>query len=114
VPDAPPGPATLSELEILDYRPEEIEIRVDLVTPGYLLLTDTHYPGWQALVDDQPAPILRADLYFRAIALKAGEHEVRLRYQPSSLRAGAWVTALTIVSLASGALLLTVHRLRHR
>jgi len=113
-PGGPPSLSISSEVEVLDYRPEEIEIRADLPAPGYLLLTDTHYPGWQALVDDQPAPILRADLYFRAIALKAGEHEVRLRYQPSSLRAGAWVTALTIVSLASGALLLTVHRLRHR
>jgi hypothetical protein len=109
--EGPPGPAAA---EIVRYGPEEIEIRADLQVPGYLLLTDAYYPGWQAQVDGQPAPILRADLYFRAIPLEAGAHQVRLRYQPSSLRAGLWITALTLITLASAAALLAVRRVRHR
>ena len=107
-------PAGPSEVEILHYGPEEIELRADLQASGYLLLTDAYYPGWRAEVDGQPVPILRADLYFRAIALEPGLHEVTLRYQPSSLRAGTWITVLTVVALASAALLLAVRRLRFR
>ncbi len=50
--------------------------------PGYLILTDSYYPGWSAEVDGEPATIHHADLYFRAIALEPGEHRLTLQYEP--------------------------------
>jgi len=77
------------------YAPERIELDVSTRSSAYLVLTDSYYPGWRAWVDGQPAPILRADLLFRAVQVPAGEHHVRFAFQPSSLRWGALISLLT-------------------
>jgi hypothetical protein len=81
-----------SGVEIVAYEPERVELRVALDAPGYLVLTDAFYPGWMAEVDGLAAPIQRADLYFRAVALKAGEHNVTFHFRPLSVRLGLGVS----------------------
>src|SRR5262249_36024370 len=62
--------------------PERVEVDVQLARAGFLVLTDTHYPGWRAEVAGAAARILRADYLFRAVALGSGEHRVVFRYAP--------------------------------
>ena len=38
-------------------------------TEGYLVVSDTWYPGWQATVDGEAATIERANVHFRAVYL---------------------------------------------
>ena len=86
-----------SEAKIVSYQPERVEIETSLDSAGYLVLTDSYYPGWEAKVDGTPVPIERANLYFRAVHLEPGEHQVVFSYTPSSVRTGlgigvaAWV-----------------------
>jgi hypothetical protein len=100
-----------SAVEIIGYEPEEVQLRASLGAPGYMVLTDADYPGWKATVDGQPVPILRADLYFRAIALEDGEHLVSLHFWPNSARIGlamslgAWLISgliLAVLALRTG------------
>ncbi len=74
------------------YKPEQIILDVSLTTPGYLVLTDTDYPGWVAEVDGRPVPILQANLYFRAVELAAGQHRVTFHYRPGGVRLGLGVS----------------------
>ena len=83
------------------YAPERVAIEVDAEAPGYLVLTDTWYPGWEATVDDEPSPIHRANVLFRAVAVGAGRQRVVFTFRPASLRVGA------VISLA-GLLVLTI------
>jgi uncharacterized membrane protein YfhO len=76
-------------------------VRLNASGPGYLLLTDAFYPGWVARVDGRPAPILRADLMFRAVALGPGAHEVVFSFEPMSVKAGLIVSALAGLALAA-------------
>jgi hypothetical protein len=105
------GQGSQSHVEILGYEAERVELLANLDSAGYLVLTDTDYPGWVAQVDGNPAPILRADLYFRAVPLDAGQHEVTFLYQPSSVRLGlglglatwiAWMLALAVLGIRIG------------
>ncbi|MDH7485792.1 MAG: YfhO family protein [Anaerolineae bacterium] len=84
------------------YEPERVVVRAALAEPGYLVLSDTYYPGWQAWVDGQPAAILRANLLFRAVALEAGEHVVEFRYRPASLRWGVGISLAALAVLLAG------------
>ncbi len=58
---------------------------VDSGAEGYLFLSDPFYPGWQAELDGEPVPILRADYAFRAVATPAGSgHTVTMTFRPAS------------------------------
>lgn len=69
---------------------------------GWLVLLDGFDPDWRAVVDGEPAPVVRADGLFRVVRLASGSHEVRMRFEPRALRAG------TIVAFAGLALLALV------
>jgi len=90
-------------VSIVSYQPERVEVQAHLGAPGYLVLTDTHYPGWRALVDGRPTKIEQADYYFRAIYLEEGEHTVEFVYDPLSFKVGVAISlaclALVIIGL---------------
>ena len=91
------GNAIGDEVTISDYAPERVVIDVKTNAAGYLLLTDTWYPGWQAAVDGQPAPIYRADYIFRAVPISPGQHTVTFEYHPQSFALGAWISASSLI-----------------
>jgi hypothetical protein len=95
-------PSPGDQVIIQTYRPERVEIATRLATPGWLVLTDTYYPGWQASVDGQPTEILPANLLFRAIMIPEGEHTVVFEFKPRSLRVGALITGVAIAVLVMG------------
>jgi hypothetical protein len=90
--EALPGQGDSSTVDLLVYRPEEVQAHAVLDSLGYLVLTDTYYPGWVATVDGKSEPIARADLYFRAVKLEAGDHLVTFRFEPASVRQGLGIS----------------------
>ena len=80
------------EVSVLSYRPQEVLIRVKSTNDGFLVLSDTYYPGWKVTVDGQPSPILRANGVMRAVFVNAGEHWVRFAFEPSTFRAGLLIS----------------------
>jgi hypothetical protein len=67
---------------------------------GWLLLTDTAMDGWTARVDGEPAPIVLADLCFRAVRVPAGEVSVEFRYRPPLLWLGVAISATAAIGIA--------------
>lgn len=72
----------------------EVVIDVDAARPGYVVLFDAWHPWWRAEVDGRPAPLAKADVLFRAVAVDAGRHRIRMTFHPfagalADLRAGA-------------------------
>ncbi len=94
-----------SQVTIDRYTPESIEMRVQAGAAGYLIVTDSYYPGWRAQVNGEDAPIYRADVMFRAIPIPAGASEVVLAYRPAWWPAAqiaggaAWLVLLGLISV---------------
>lgn len=99
----PPGPRqAFRPATIVRYTPNEVVIDAELTAPGYLVLTDTYYPGWRARVDGQPAPIVPANVAFRAVRLEPGRHSVTFAFVPAGAQLGALVTLVTIGAAIAG------------
>jgi len=91
--------ASAGQARITVYSAERVVVEVDTGGGGYLVLTDAHYPGWQATLDGQQVSILRADVLFRAVRVPAGSHTVEFRYRPRTFQAGAAISVLTLVGV---------------
>jgi uncharacterized membrane protein YfhO len=81
-------------VEVVTYEPDHVVLEVHAPEAGYVVLTDAWYPGWQAEVSpigasatDTSAPVMRADVLFRAVPVQAGAWRIRLRYRPAVI---AW------------------------
>ncbi len=90
---------------ITERRPNRLALDVHLDHPGILVLNEPFFPGWQAHVDGRKAPVLRANVLFRALALEPGAHHVELEFSPASWRVGWWISVAAIaivIALAVG------------
>ena len=95
--DASPMPMLVARLA--EDSPERVVAELTTGSSGLLVVTDLHYPGWIAEEGGRRLPILRADGWFRAVALPAGTHTVVFRYRPYSFYAGAAVSAAALLVL---------------
>jgi hypothetical protein len=64
------------------FAPDEIELGLDTPQAGWLIVRDAFDPHWEASLDGDPVPVMRADMLYRAIRIPAGEHRLVFRYQP--------------------------------
>ena len=87
--------------DIVSYGNREVALQASLSGSGVLVLADSYYPGWRVYVDGVEREILRANLFFRAVSLSAGEHVVEFRYQPRSFMIGLAVSLMTLCGLAA-------------
>ncbi len=103
-----PGPVSLGHPSAKDratitgYEPERVEIQASLESPGWLVLTDAYYPGWQASLNGRPVDILPVDILFRAVPIPAGEHTLVYEFKPRSVYLGAGISGLALLALVVG------------
>lgn len=82
---------------ITAYEDREVTIETNADGKRLLVLSDVFYPGWVATIDGRDAPIYRANVAFRAVAVPPGGHVVQFRYEPASFRYGAILSAVAVL-----------------
>ena len=70
------------QIDIVEYSDTRVALRVQSPSAAYLILKDAYYPGWQATLNDEPTPIFRANVMFRAVAVPAGVSTVVFSFEP--------------------------------
>jgi uncharacterized membrane protein YfhO len=85
-----------------------VTFRVRAASDGFLVMSDTFYPGWRADVDGKPLPVVRANFALRGICLPAGDHEVVFYFEPMTLRMGV------MLSVAGLAVVIAINLRRKR
>jgi len=85
--------------KVSGYSSGRVDVEVESLQAGLLVLIDNNYPGWVARVDAETRPML--DIYpaCRTVAVPAGKHRVGFSYEPPGFRRGLLIstTALFLV-----------------
>ena len=74
-------------------------MKVEASESSVLVVSQTFYPGWRALVDGRDTEVLRADYTFTGVRLQPGRHDVSLVFRPPLFRLGAWLSSVGVVIL---------------
>lgn len=99
--DAPSFPPAKGGARIAEDGANSVSVDVDSDGPGWLVLLDGWFPGWEATVDGKPARLRRADYAFRAVEVSGGKSVVRFDYRPSSLGLGLILALLAALALGA-------------
>ena len=67
---------------IVSYRNNEVVIECESPEGGFVVLNDIWHPWWRAEIDGVAAPLLRANVLFRAVEIPAGRHTIVMRFEP--------------------------------
>ena len=90
---SPPPPGFRGRVRFEWLTPDRARVVADLSHPGHVVMVDAFDPGWRASVDGVEAPVLRANVAFRAVAVPAGQHVVDLVYRPPAVARGLLASA---------------------
>jgi uncharacterized membrane protein YfhO len=92
-------------LEITGYSPNTINIRARLNTDAWILLTDSYYPGWKAIIDGQSeATVVPGNYVFRTIYVPKGTHDITFQYRPRFFGVCVMISLITLLGLIATAL----------
>ncbi|MGK0303111.1 MAG: hypothetical protein ACI89X_003999 [Planctomycetota bacterium] len=86
-----------ADVQITLHDDEEVKLNVTCSHDGYVRLADPFDKGWRATVDGEPADILIADHYLRAVYVEPGEHQIVFTYDGARV---VWPLRLTLLAWA--------------
>ena len=101
-----------THVKILSQNSNTFRIDINAGQSGWLVFSDTWYPGWKAYLDQKEIPILHANYLFQAINIPAGDHIIVINYQPLSFFIGEILSfmSLIIIIVWIGLYILRKHR----
>jgi hypothetical protein len=104
--------ASRSPVELTEFLPHRLRLRVDAKGDGLLILSEVAYPGWRAKVDGRETRVLTANHILRSVPIGKGAHEVEVEYSPASYRVGLYFTCAALGAIP--ALILPLRRRRRK
>lgn len=96
---ARPAPPEPGEVKVLELGFDRLALGVTTRAPAVLVVREAWAPGWSARVNGTAAPVLPADLVFRAVPVPAGASRVELDYRAPGATAGLLVSLLAWAAL---------------
>jgi len=103
--DAVPTATGSGQVTIDSYNDTNVRLGAMMQKEGYLILSDTYYPGWHAYIDGKETKIYQANYAFRAVRVEKGNHTIVFSYDPLSYKIGKYVSVISVVVL----IILTVY-----
>lgn len=71
-----------SEVEIVSYESERIEIHTWNPGRGFLVASESWDKNWRATIDGKPTLVCRTNGVARGLIVLAGDHEIVMTYRP--------------------------------
>lgn len=83
-------------INLTTYQPNELEFKSQSKTPQLAVFSEIYYPhGWKILIDEKEVPYIKADYLLRAVHVPAGNHHIRMVFEPEVIEKGKWISLLS-------------------
>lgn len=93
-------------LNLTKYQPNELEFKTQSKTPQLAVFSEIYYPkGWKMMIDEKEVPYIKADYLLRAVHVPAGNHTVKMIFEPAVIQTGKLISLICfgLFLLLSGA-----------
>ena len=82
------------------YAPNELRYHYNAAAPRLAVFSEIFYPGWTATLEGgETIDLVRADWVLRSAVLPAGEHDITMRFEPTSYKTGERVSRASSILL---------------
>jgi len=88
-------PDSTAYINLTKYQPNELEFKSQSKTPQLAVFSEIYYPhGWKFLIDEKEVPYIKADYLLRAVHVPAGNHNIRMFFEPEVIEKGKWISLI--------------------
>jgi hypothetical protein len=89
-----------SDIQFNLSKPNRIDIKYQVVNPGWLVIRQSWYPGWKAILDgEEILEIEKVDFLFQGVRVPAGSHSLVIDYLPNSFKLGILISSVSFIIL---------------
>ncbi|MEG1666944.1 YfhO family protein [Chryseobacterium sp.] len=82
-------------INLTKYEANELEFKSQSKTPQLAVFSEIYYPhGWKVFVDEKEVPYIKADYLLRAVHVPAGNHHIKMVFEPKVIETGKWISLL--------------------
>ncbi len=93
-------------VKLVQYAPNRLVYEYQSQDPQLVVFSEIFYDkGWNAYIDGEPKPYVRADYVLRAMVVPGGKHQIEFRFEPKSYALGEKISlagSIGIVLLVLG------------
>jgi hypothetical protein len=99
------APGRAGDCQLQAFSNHRLTARCRAERAGLAVFNEQFDKGWSATVDGASVPVLRANLFMRALELAPGEHEIVMSYRSPGLRTGVWLSLVSLAGLLALAII---------
>lgn len=93
-------PDSSARIALKTYQPNRLVYNFSSTTDQVAVFSEIYYDkGWNAYINGQSAPYVRANYLLRAMPLKAGNYEIEFRFEPKSYSIGNTIALISSIIL---------------
>lgn len=82
-------------VDLTKYQANELEFKTQSKTPQLAVLSEIYYPkGWKMFLDEKEVPYIKADYLLRAVYVPAGNHTIRMLFEPEVIAKGKTISMI--------------------
>ena len=82
-----------ASIKLMSYHPEELVYKSNSSKDGYIVFSEIYYPdGWNAYIDNQKVDHAQVNFVLRGLAVKAGQHEIKFKFEPETYTKGRTIS----------------------
>jgi uncharacterized membrane protein YfhO len=87
-----------SQVRVLDYSNNKVDLVVQTSGPQYLVSSETYYPGWSATINGNPARLYPTNLAFRGLPVPKGTNYLTMTYSPEFMWLWCLLTGFSLLA----------------